>query len=308
MRVASWAALINGLGGWLSLSTIVCLSDPAAFIRNLVRPIRAIKNDGIRRVFEHPASGVASLIIFLVTALLVASNVAVEISSTYEDFACLPAGNNRGTLIQGERTGHDLRIKEAQPVRLLLRGWRASEILLLRDQYNLTTLEALEVRRTFLGFAIKDLDLSIGDQTLRAADKQPLVDRLPPFRLAIRDHLAFGMRAVLVALVSDGAIIPGHVLLGEPGAGPENPPGADNEVRVYFQTLWDARDEFAQWPEQQASFEQEWRALDHPVKDYQNRVVFREGKLGGLSGTRPYRTQDEPRLALDQRGAQLLGL
>lgn len=294
LDVGTWAALINGLGGWLSLSAVVSLAQPGRFIRNLLRPLYAVDDEYIRKVFRNPVSFSLSLLIFVVTLLIAVANVAIELSSRHEVLACLPAGHGRGELVRGDRTAEDLRVRRGEPARLLLRGWKAREVLVIRDRYNLTTLDAVELQRTWLGFRVEPLPLTVAR---RSVAEQPgprvILEKPSPFHLSIVSPLRFSARAVLWAVVTETAFIPGRLLVGEPEDGPEDPPDADPQVSLFFKDLWTARDRFAEWTVgHQHHVDSRGLSLHHPTSDYNNRIVFQDGTLLWDGGRRVAKTKE----------------
>ena len=289
----AWSALINGLGGWLSLSAVVSLAQPGRFVRNLLLPLYAIEDEYIRKVFRNPVSFALSLLVFLGTVLIAVSNVAVEISTPYEIMACLPAGHDQGELVQGNQVGDEIRLRKGEPVRLLLRGWRP-EILVIRDRYNLITLEALELRRSWLSLRFTPLKLFVSSQAVPArADGFTSIEKISPFRLAIRGPLSLSSRAVLWAVVTDQDLFPGRLLPGEPEDGPEDPPNTDPQVSLYFRGLWTARDLFATWTVgHQHHVDSTGMTVNHSTSDYVNRIVFKEGTVAWHDGLRQAKTKE----------------
>jgi hypothetical protein len=279
----TWSALIHGLGGWLSLSAVVSLAQPGRFVRNLLRPLYAIDDEYIRKVFRNPVALMLALVIFVITLLIVTCNVAVQISSEYEVIVCLPTGHGFGKLVTASTIGEEIRLAKGESARLLLRGWRAPEVVLIRDRYNLTTLEALEVRRSWASFAYQSLPLKVHGNPVKAfLDGSTSLEKISWFGLSSRGALSFSDRAVLMAMVADDGVTlySGRLLVGEPDDGPEDPPNTDPSVTLFFKDLWTARDHFATWTNgHQRYVERAGLVLHHPTQNYNNRIMFAEGSI-----------------------------
>ncbi len=279
----TWSALIHGLGGWLSLSAVVSLAQPGRFVRNLLRPLYAIDDEYIRKVFRNPFALLLALGVFVVTLSIAACNVAVKISSEYEVLICLPTGHGSGKLVTANTIGDEIRLTKGESARLLLRGWGTPEVVLIRDRYNLTTLEALEIRRSWASFDYKPLPLKVQGTPVKAfLDGSTALEKSSWFGLSSRGALSFSDRAVLIAMVEeDGVTIhPGRLLVGEPDDGPEDPPNAPPSVTLFFKDLWTAKDQFAAWTNgHQRHVDRAGLVLHHPTQNYNNRIMFAEGSI-----------------------------
>jgi hypothetical protein len=296
LEAKTWSALIYGLGGWLSLSAVVSLSQPGRFVRNLLRPLHAIDDEYIRKVFRNPLAFLLSLVVFIVTILIVTCNVAVLVSSDYEILACLPVGHGSGKLVKDSAIGDDVRLAKGESARLLLRGWGAREVLLIRDRYNLVTLEALEFCRSLLSFELLPLELRVqGKPVQRYNDGMASLEKDALFSLSSRGALSYSNRGVLMTIVeSDGVTLhSGRLLVGEPEDGPEDPPNADQSVTLFFKDLWTARDLFATWTTgHQRYIDRQGLVLHHPTQNYNNRILFAEGTLSWAGGTRQAQSKE----------------
>lgn len=292
----TWSALIHGLGGWLSLSAVVSLAQPGRFVRNLLRPLHAIDDEYIRKVFRSPVALLLSLMVFAVTLSIVLCNVAIRISSEYEVIVCLPGGHGSGKLVTGSTVEDEIRLTKGENARLLLRGWGAPEVVVIRDRYNLATLEVLEIRRSWASFDYHPLPLKVHGKPIRALlDGSTALEKISLFSLSCRGPLSFSDRAVLMTMVADDGVTlySGRLLVGEPDDGPEDPPNTDSNVTLFFKDLWTARNQFATWTNgHQRHVDRAGLVLHHPTQNYNNRILFADGSVEWNNGKRLAKTKE----------------
>lgn len=287
IKVAYWTTVINTLGGWLSFSAIISLGEPGQLFKNFLHPLAAIE-ERIRWVFRLFVTLSVSGMIFFLTLGIVWFNISIDLAAENELLIHLPRGHGSALLLQDGTIRDTVRLGSTEGrVRLLLRGPFAREILLLRDRYNLVTLEALEVRRSLISFDCRPLSLLIAGQPVVANHEfSARQHRDSPFALLFRGHHLYGSRGVLWSIVTErGTLVPGKVLVGEPEDAPEEPAEASDEVILFFKDLWEEREEFASWPAvHQSHRDVSGLSIFHPLSQYSNRILFRLGTISWNSG------------------------
>ncbi len=172
LPVSQAAAGVNFVLGWLV--AVYSLKNIQRILIHFFRPLELVDGAETKEFFSAPATMLVSLLFVGFVLDLVSANVAVRLGSRYEIVALLPRGSDGFLFDESGALGDRFTIPAGGAIRLALRGRGAREILLLRDQYNLITLDAfaLERSRGLLRASSPDLRLEAPGKSALAAGEE----------------------------------------------------------------------------------------------------------------------------------------
>lgn len=280
-RVGQLSAFFNFLLGWLGLTALVSLANLKWIFIEFFRPLNLIEDYNLKRFFAAPAT-LAFAILTLVASTFIATSVwLVTLQARYEILADLSA-SPQALLGAPDKKGElTLRVASDDPIRIRLGPPGSSAVLIMRDKYNLRTLDAIVLRRTPIGFEALPCSLKTLSP-LQAQDRGALSGlQFPgPREIEVRDPLRWSGERVQTPLVLADGIEKrgGWVRAGDGKDGPERAP--QPYAQQYLERLFTERERMEEWEDSPAYVDQADQPMAlHAVEGYDLRITYNSGEL-----------------------------
>ncbi len=295
--VSQAAAVVNFVLGWLV--AVYSLKNIQRILIHFFQPLELVDNPETKDFFKAPATTLVSLLFFGFILDLVSANVAVRVGSRYEIVALLPRGSDGFLFDESGARGERFTIPAGGAIRLALRGRGAREVLLLRDQYNLITLEAFALERS-RGL----LRASSPDFRVEATEESPLVageeKRGTPHRRGIFDFevtgpLRYSFRRLNIAVrLARGDLMEGGFLRpGEEAPCPEQTPR--EYATRFFADLCRNRSELGRWTDRATYRNAGEATVANAIGNYGVEIHYLQGVLT-LDGADPVYSREATKI------------
>jgi len=275
--VSQAAAVVNFVLGWLV--AVYSLKNVQKIFVHFFRPLELVDSIETKEFLSATATTIVSLFFAGFVIDLATANVAVRIGSRYELVALLPRGSDAFLYDDSGTRGEKFTISAGGAIHIALRGRAAHEVLLLRDQYNLLTLDALGLDRDrglvrasspFLRFEGEGDPRSV-DEMAGGPHRRGIFDfevagplRYSPRKLNIDIQIAQGF------LMKGGYLRP-----GEEAPCPERTPVA--YATQFFADLCRNRNEIGTWTDRASYRKGEDASVSHAIGNYSIEIHFRRG-------------------------------
>jgi len=262
--LSSVAAFFNFLLGWLGLTALISIGNLRRIFIYLHRPLDLIGNTELRKFYCAPATVIFSVLLLAATLELVSSVWVVRLEAPYELIGYLPPGQNAFFLDEE----NPIEVSARSTTSLALRGWTSTGVLILRDKYNLRTLDAIVIRRRPLGFAIEECRLSGREASTQ--DGRTVSKQVSPKRLKVVGELRWSDDRVDVPMtLADGSLREGGwIRPGEAAEGPERVP--QGYAQVFLERIYSQRAEVSRW----AFLPSTEQVVLHRIEDYDLEIAF----------------------------------
>lgn len=279
--------------GWLL--AVYTFNDFNKIMVNFFRPLRLVEVSEMRAFFSAPATLILAALLTAGVVDLITANVAVKVTPEYEVVLALPHGSD-GFLVSSEGAiRSEMSVLPGKTALLVLQGRReASQLLLVRDQYNLVTLDALlfvrgrplnKPERRDLRIEQLPKDLTDGRIIPTLYGMQPRKAGL--FAIRITGPLQYAEREIPAPVhLGKGGVLEGYFQPGEPVACPER---TQTAADGFFQELCDKRQIFGLWTGFPTYEEEAGPVVYHGLGPYGVEVHFRTGQIEDPNGVFPTR-------------------
>ena len=280
----SWLfALQNIILGSLGISTIIAAGNLKNLIANFYWPFEQLEGNELKRFYAATGTSIFSVGLLVLFAVVCATNITVKVGVFPADldvvgyvdgsadafFVTYPAGSDA----EGPRISDEVRLGNADEVRLALRGVKAQALLLVRDKYNLTTIEALRVRRSpwRVGFMQATLTapipagLSLAEQRLLQPSSTMARQARPhqttrwtlkirgPFRYSRRlPNRITGESSTLYGPLEDKHL---YIAPADGSSCPGQAPQGSSEIQLFWDEICNHRPAFSAWVRRSSFFE-----------------------------------------------------
>ena len=281
ISVGKLNAWFNFLFGWLGLTALVSLDSIKRLFVDFFRPLNLIEGDDLKQFFAAPATLGLAIATFFLAGHVALSVWPVILQSRYEVVADLSASPH-ASFNDPESVGAlTRRVTKDSPARILLGFPGSTSIVLIRDKYNLRTLEALEMRRTPFGYEAVpcSLEPSLPFQSQPRRDLSGL-SFSGPRELEIRGALRWsGERVQTPMVLSDGSEKRGGwIRAGDGKDGPERAPV--EYAQPYLERLYAERERIEKWAESPAYLDKDDKTMALlSLEGYDLRFTFASGEL-----------------------------
>lgn len=246
LKVSHLVSVITFVLGWLV--GIYSLKNLQKVMASFFRPINLVTDSETKDFFAAPATMLFSFALLLFVIDTTTANIAFKIASRYEIFVSLPKGSGTFLILPDNKLAERTSLKPGQVVRIALRGRSDSQVLLLRDQYNLVTLDALNFIRSGFRSIIVEVPTIAGAGIVKLSDNPGRGRKgIGLFAIVFTGPLRYGSTKVAVTITPLGRGIKrgGWV---QPGSGSDCPERAGPAyARKFFQALCDNRNLFSVW-------------------------------------------------------------
>lgn len=245
LKVSYLASVVTFVFGWLV--GVYSLKNLQQVMIHFFRPLELVSDAETKDFFAAPATVLFSLALLLFVLDTVTANIAFKITSRYEVFLSLPKGNGTFLILSDGKMAERTALKPEQTVRLALRGRDDSQVLLVRDQYNLVTLDALNFHRGSFGSRVERSTLVAihPGASLEGPIRPPKLTGL--YETEFTGPLRFSPTKVATTITPLGQPIK-HGGWVQPGTGSECPERSGPAyARKFFEVLCDNRKTFATW-------------------------------------------------------------
>jgi hypothetical protein len=317
VRVSHLKLVVDLVVSWLALALVFSLRDLPRFIANFPRLFRVLPGKDWRDFFSAATATVLSLALLAAVLCVFWFNGRVElttVSPEYEVLVKADAGPDQPEplLVRDPESGEAVMVSEARvargrPVEVLLRG-RTRPLLLIRDRYGLSTLEALRLRRRGLCFAAEPVEARVPNPdktwldyfaTRRASVG---IDRSCA-RLRLKDDLRFADRFNFEILDQQGNVLRREFLF--PGSG-ERCTGAPDvlpaEVGAFLEEICGRREVLAQWSQGRSRTEAGEHFVFHDLPGHRLKIRFTIWSFFAKGEKQPLiRTREAVRVVAMQR-------
>jgi hypothetical protein len=245
LKVSYLASVITFVFGWLV--GIYSLKNLQKIMIHFFRPLGLVNDTEMRDFFTAPATMLFSFALLAFILDMTTANVAYKITSRYEVFIALPKGNGTFLILPDGKTAERTSLKPNQIVRIALRGRDDSQVLLIRDQYNLITLDALNFSRVGLRSRIDSTAL-VAMHSGQANQESPRGRKVTGFfEIEFTGPLRYSPTRVAVTIkpLDKGIKRGGWV---QPGTGSDCPERSGPAyAKKFFQSLCENRNLFSLW-------------------------------------------------------------
>lgn len=275
--------LRNLILGSLGLSTLIAAGNLKKLISEFYRPLKHLEGLELKRFYAAWGTMIFSLLSLGLFLAVCASNVTVRLGALPPDFELVAYVDGGGDAflvttpvgVDGSEpiVGDEARLGGPDSVRLALRGLRARAVLLLRDKYNLATVDALLIERRPWRVELSPLRLQVrppahatpsetqllmprlaaGVSTLHRATRWTLSVR-SPFRYARGiPNLLHGQSGVTYGPRNDQ-----HLFLAAPGDGtpcPGRAPLSAPEIQLFWDEICAQRLFLGRWTRESSFFD-----------------------------------------------------
>lgn len=159
------ASLTTFILGSLGLSVLITAGNLVNLISHFYWPLESLEGEQMKRFFCRWGTAIFSVAVLALFAAVCNVTVRLRVEPPELDLvAVLGEGSDGFFVVKDARDGGEalqagplVRLGGPQSVRLALRGLRANAVLLLRDKYNLMTVDAIVVRRRFWRVDVENL-------------------------------------------------------------------------------------------------------------------------------------------------------
>jgi hypothetical protein len=281
LKVSYLTSVITFVFGWLV--GIYSLKNLQKVMIHFFRPLGLVNDTETQDFFTAPATMLFSIALLAFVLDVASANITHKVMSRYEVFVELPRGNGTFLVLPDGKTAERTSLKPGQAVRIALRGRDDSQVLLIRDQYNLITLDALNFSRANLRSKIESRSLvdtnqsQLGQVTIYGRRETGL------FETEITGPLRYSQTKVDVTITPLGRSVKrgGWV---RPGTGSDCPERSGPAYsRKFFQSLCDNRSLFSIWetiPAYHESIEgAESTVVYHSIGQYDVTVRFERSSV-----------------------------
>ena len=295
LKVGYLASVITFVFGWLV--GVYSLKNLQKVMIYFFRPLGLVTDADTKDFFTAPATMIFSMVLLVFVIDATFSNVAFKITSRYQVFLVLPRGNDSFLILPDGKTAERTSLAPGQAVRMALRGHSDSQVLLIRDQYNLVTLDALNFTRSNLRSTVASPALAAAK--LGTLEQGPVRGRKQTglFEIEITGPLRYSETKVAVTITPLGKDTKrgGWV---QPGTGSDCPERSGPAyARKFFQGLCDNRGLFSLWETIPAYHEiidaAPSTVVYHSIGQYDVTVRFEEGRVGIVGDSFPTREAKE---------------
>lgn len=291
LKVGYLSSLVTFVFGWLV--GVYSLKNLQKMMVHFFRPLGLVTDPDAQEFFSAPATLLFSLALLVFVADTVTANIALAINSRYEVFLALPKGSNSFLILPDGKTAERTNLKPGQTVRIALRGRADSQVLLVRDQYNLITVDALSFTRGRLG-------VKIGSPPLVASHPQVSVPGLVRnrkaeglFGIELTGPLRYSPTKVAVTITPLKDEIKSGGWL-QPGTGTDCPERSGPAYsRRFLKALCDNRGLFSEWETVPAYHEKLGTVVYHSIGQYDLAVRFEKADLQTSTDSFQTREADE---------------
>jgi hypothetical protein len=283
---------------WFGISAFVSLENLPQIPHKLLTPVDLIASEEIRDFFSTPVMLASSVLFLLFISDLVLLNTPITIRSSYELLVEVPPGQRVHFTTDAAVSTSQLRLASTSSGQLVGLAVGESAVLVLRDKYNLTTLDLICVRRHLFSLSlhscIASADPPVQDLPLQG------VRRTSSMEITIYEELRWARKRVDVPMrLLHGhdavEVLNGWIEPGEPRDGPETPD------KVYAQRflarLYAERFDFSDWTKQTFTKTELGDTVFVGLGDYELRVVFSTSTFNLSDLDLIVRTRDATRLA-----------
>lgn len=248
LKTSTLAGGINFFFGWIGLAAVVTIANSKKIVQQLFRPFELIQDEKSRRFFGASSTLVIAALFFLGIAFIAAWNWSLSLNSQYEVNLAAPPGQN-AFFVEADRHVEEvsLTLTSERPVRIggLTPGRLA--VVVIRDKYNLRTLDVLCIERRILAPpAIDHCDLDL-PADLAVSQGPDGIRKTGFFTASVVGGLRWAAATVNVPFVfgtgerGDGA----WITPGDPRNGAEDAPY--EYARRFLRSIHSSRAAFRNW-------------------------------------------------------------
>lgn len=330
IKLAWLSSLQTFIFGSLGLSTLLAAANLKNLIGNFYRPFEELRGAELKSFYASRGTLVFALAVFMLFAVVCVSNVTVRLGVEPRDldlvvhvdggrdafFVTYPAGGEA----QAPEISDEVRLGGPEEVRLVLRGLDAEALLLVRDRYNLRTIDALSMRRetasvaytkSYLVAPIPD-SLSSPEKTLLASSptEQHLARSFAAtrFTLDLQEPFRYS-RMVPNRIVGESGAEYGpkgehhlYIVPADSSPCPDQAPLRSSEIQLFWDEICARRTTLAGWARRSSFFDVPkvgMAAVDLP--NHRVEVLFTRGEVAGVGDRPPRRTREAVRLVAIHR-------
>lgn len=295
VSVSQAAAVVHFVLGWLV--AVYSLKNVQKIFVHFFRPLELVDNVEMKQFFSATATTIVSVLFAGFVIDLATANVAVRVESQYELVALLPNGSGAFLYDDSGARGEKFTISAGRAVRVALRGHAAREVLLLRDRYNLLTLDALGLERDrgLVRASAPILQLEGAGDPLSAEEMAGAPHRRGIFDFEVTGPLRYSPRQLDIDIqVAQGSLMKGGLLRpGDEAPCPERAPAA--YATQFFADLCRNRSEIGAWTDRAGSRNGEEVFVSHAIGHYSIEVHFLPGMVA-LKNHEPFFSREATRV------------
>lgn len=312
--------------GSLGLSTILAASNLKNLIANFYKPFEQLRGAELKSFYAARGTAFFSVLVLVLFVVVCFSNVTVRLGvdpRTLDLVSRVDGGRDVFFVTYPANAGpepptvsDEVRLGGPDDVRIVLRGTGAEALLLVRDKYNLTTVDALWVERRPFGVAYRKADLEVHAPKTVTPSEQKLLGSSPTGVELARSFGATRFTLDLREPFRFEKMLPNRIT-GESGSGygprgdghhlyivpvdsspcPGQAPRRSSEIQLFWNEICDRRDTLAAWARTSSFFdvpEVGMTAVDLP--NHRVEVMFVRGEVSVPEHPPARRTREAVRL------------
>lgn len=287
-------AALSIVAGWLSLAAVFSVKNLTKFARKPWDPLGAISDPHLQQLIASPGTLVLAAVLAVATTDVVIRNGVVALHTKYDIvLEAPPDGSARLLTAEGKVADLGIPLPPGEVAYLAdLAPW-STGVLLIRDDYSLLTLEALCVRRGWLGSNVGPCVVEIPQASKRVrwpVQKKPLgIVQRDGFEVEIAGQLRGFGREVTVRYdepLPDGGRRAYDPFVIGPGLPSNGPPRTDVPwANALFSAFHDKRAVLRDWFRNAWMEDPEGRRVIVSLPRYELAIYFKEAivRLPGAS-------------------------
>lgn len=322
----SWlVGLQNVILGSLGLSTILAASNLKNLIARFYRPFGQLQGDELKGFYAARGTVVFSLLVLALYVTVCFTNVTVRMGVDPKglDVVAIVDGGTDAffvTYLEGSepetaRISSEVRLGGPEETRLVLRGADARALILVRDKFNLTTLDAIRVRRRpwEVGYLKGHLVVPVPEtlspaerKLLRSSPTGPEVARsygATRWTLDIRAPFRFA-RMVPNRITGESGTLYGprgehhlYIAPSDTSPCPDQAPLRSSEIQLFWEEICTQKSELAAWAGRSSFFDiPKVGAVGVDLPTHRVEVEFVRAKVYHSDREPPIRTREAARL------------